>query len=338
MIGGSLRKIWSSLTIGGMLFFLFSTMFAGDVKIARAVDANNLIPDAEFTSWQTLDADGVQQFLNTRGGTRLRTYREGGLSAAQIIANAARANGINPFVILSTIQKEESIVDSNYNFDYRIVWAMGYGVCDSCSLSDPNVVKYRGFTNQITNGAWQLKRNYSYWAVNGSAWNVGRTMIIDGQAVRFATRATSSLYRYTPHLPGNENFVNIYNRYKTFRPTATYSSRISTPARSFTLRPGQTRTIYATIKNTGSATWYRDGANPLHLGNSSPQDRGSVLTAGQNIRWNLRSVSVRPGRTGVFALQVTAPTQAGTYVEKYRPLAEYLTWFGDEMTLTFIVR
>ena len=93
---------------------------------------------------------------------------------------------------------------------------MGYAICDSCSLDDPNVVKYKGFTKQVDNAAWQLKYNYSYYAGNGSDWNVGRTMIIDDTAVRFATRATSSLYRYTPHLHGNENFYNIYNRYKVF--------------------------------------------------------------------------------------------------------------------------
>ena len=94
----------------------------------KAIDYNNLISDGEFIDWRTLDADGVQSFLNTKGGTRLRNFREGGRTAAQIIAGAARAYGINPFVILSTIQKEESLVESNTNFDYRIRWVMGYGI------------------------------------------------------------------------------------------------------------------------------------------------------------------------------------------------------------------
>lgn len=193
------------------------------MDLSRAQAAYNpsyLISDAEFINAEALDAGGIQSFLNARGGTRLRTFSEGGRSAAQIIADAARANGMNPIVILATIQKEESLVDSNTNFDYRVNWAMGYAVCDSCSLDDPDVVKYKGFTKQIDNATWQLKYNYSQCAVglcwNSRDWNVGRTMMIDGTAVRFANRATSSLYRYTPHLHGNENFSNIYGQYSVY--------------------------------------------------------------------------------------------------------------------------
>lgn len=210
-------KTHNFLVIGLIAFLSFFGMLLTSYSSAKAAyNPSNIISDGEFTNWQALDANGVQLFLNAHGGTRLRTFQEGGKSAAQIIADAARANGINPVVILSTIQKEESLVDSNYNFDYRVNWAMGYGVCDSCSLDDPDVVKYRGFTNQINNATWQLKHNYSYWAANGSCWNAGRTMVIDGTNVTFANRATSALYRYTPHLHGNENFYSIYNRYNSF--------------------------------------------------------------------------------------------------------------------------
>lgn len=341
---------------------------------AYAFDAGNLIADAEFINWRTLDATGVQQFLNSKGGTRLRTFSEGGRSAAQIIADAARSNGINPFVILATIQKEESLVDSNTNFDFRINWAMGYSICDSCSLDDSRVQANKGFTKQIDNGTWQLKRNYSYHAANGSAWNVGKTMIIDGQAVRFANRATSSLYRYTPHLHGNENFYNIYNRYKSFsgskwdtgkiaktkavdkttlvaeklrnalkttKPKGTQPSDITNYAAQYVnqvggsnLRSGQKLTIYVYLRNTGATTWVKSGANPVYLGNSSSRDRNSIFTGG-NIRWQMLNASVAPDRIGVFSIQITAPQQPGTYVEKFQPVVEGITWFGEEISFTF---
>ncbi len=210
-------KTSSFFAVGLSILLSLPVVLLTDLPRAKAAyDPGNLISDAEFTNSQALDAGGVQSFLNARGGTRLRTFSERGRTAAQIIADAARNNGINPIVILATIQKEESLVDSNINFDYRVNWAMGYGVCDSCSLDDPDVIKYRGFTNQIDNGTWQLKRNYSYWAANGSDYNVGSTMIIDDLAVRFSNRATSALYRYTPHLHGNENFYNIYNQYRVY--------------------------------------------------------------------------------------------------------------------------
>lgn len=376
-----MRKTLYNLVVGLLILALFPIYLMSSVLKAKAFDASNLISDAEFINWTTLDAGGVQAFLNTRGGTRLRTFSEGGRSAAQIIADAARSNGISPYVILATIQKEESIVDSNYNFDYRVVWAMGYGVCDSCSLDDPNVAKYRGFTNQIDNGTWQLKRNYSYWAVNGSDWHVGKTMIIDGTAIRFANRATSSLYRYTPHLHGNQNFYNIYNNYKNFKYSgkfdkssykadlikaklgkiakvgktqkdvvdktklisskttssspAAYDAQLVTKVEPSVLQPGQSYTIYAYFRNTGSTIWSNSGPNPVYLGNSSPRDRSSLLTGG-NIRWRMLTSSVAPGRVGIFSISVTAP-QIGSYTERFQPLSEGVTWFGDEVTFTFNV-
>ena len=331
-----LGRIFLVLVVGSMVFNL------GNIPKARAsFDANNLISDGEFIDWQALDASGIQHFLNSRGGERLRSFSEGGRSAAQIIADAALANRINPIVILATIQKEEGIIDSDYHFDLRVVWAMGYGVCDTCSLDDPNVSKYRGFTKQIDNGTWQLKRNYTYWAANGSAWNVGQTMIIDGTAIRFANRATSALYRYTPHLPGNGNFYDIYSNYKTYRAPATYSasymSQYSGANRTIRLRPGQKRSIWVRYRNTGTATWSRDGATPARIGNSSPQDRSSQI-AGDNTRWPMVQSRVRTKQGATFRITITAPNQEGTYTEKFRPLVEGITWMGEEVTFTFEVR
>jgi len=315
------------LTLTSAAFMYFS-----ETKTASAHDPQNLISDGEFLAWQTWDADGIQSFLNTKGGTRLRAFREGGLSAAQIIANAARIYGINPVVILSTIQKEESLVESNTNFDYRVRWAMGYGICDGCDSNDPALQKYAGFTNQVYSGTWQLKINYAVWAANGSCWNVGKTMMIDGQAIRFANRATSALYRYTPHLSGNESFNRIYNSYKTYVPPASYGARFITKVGPTYLRPGQRATYYAYFQNTGSAAWLKTGANPTHLGNTDPRDRESKLFGG-NVRWNLLQPVIYRNMVGVFSITITAPQETGTYVEKLQPVMEQVTWIpGAEVT------
>ena len=320
-----------------ILTTIVGTEFFGPGR-AQAYDANNLIPDGEFIDSVTLDADGVQSFLNTKGGTRLRTFKEGGRTAAQIIAGAAKAYGINPFVILATIQKEESIIESNTNFDYRVRWAMGYGVCDGCDSNDPALQKYAGFTKQIYSGTWQLKRNYSYWASFGD-WKVGNTMVIDGRIIRFANRATSSLYRYTPHLHGNENFVAAYNRYKSYRPPATYDAKliVQVPRANYTARPGQTIMMLALYRNTGTATWRKSGANPTHLGNWGPMDRGSAFTGGSNTRWEMLQSVVRRNGVGTFKIYFTAPQETGVYVEKFRPVMEGVTWLGDEVSYTINV-
>lgn len=336
---GILLKKPRNLIVWGLIVLLMTgTLFIAPIK-AKAVNYNNLISDGEFTDWQTLDADGVQAFLNTKGGTRLRTFSEGGRTAAQIIATAARANGINPFVVLATIQKEEGIVEGNPNFDYRVRWAMGYGVCDGCDSNDPALQRYAGFTKQVNNGTWQLKRNYSYWATASSAYRVGNTVVIDGRSVHIDNRATSSLYRYTPHLHGNENFVNIYNRYKSYRPPATYDAKliVQVPRANYRARPGQRIMMLAVFRNTGTAIWRKTGANPMYLGNSSPQDRGSAFTNGANLRWEmLQSAAARNG-VGSFRIYFTAPTQEGVYVERFRPVMEHVTWLGPEITYTITV-
>ncbi len=319
-----------AMTAGG-------TALIGPSK-ALAHNPNNLISDAEFTDWRTLDADGVQSFLNTKAGTRLRTFREGGRTAAQIIATTARVYGVNPFVILATIQKEESLIESNTNFDYRIRWAMGYGICDGCDSNDPALQRYAGFTKQINSGTWQLKYNYGL-AGGSSAYHIGNTMTIDGQAIHFDTRATAGLYRYTPHLHGNESFANAYNRYKSYRPPLTYNAQLlrQVPAVHVTVRPGQRILMLAVYRNTGTAIWRNAGATPMYLGNSSPQDRNSVFTGGQKFRWPMIQGAVGRNGLGTFRIYFTAPTQTGVYTEKFRPVMENVSWMGNEVTYIFNV-
>ncbi|MBM2820613.1 MAG: hypothetical protein HW405_373 [Candidatus Berkelbacteria bacterium] len=321
---------------------LFLAIFAGTSLInpqtAAAYNPSNIISDGEFNDWQTMDAAGIQWFLDAHGASRIRTFKEGGKTAAQIIYNAAVANRVNPYVILATIQKEESIIESNNNFDYRAKWAMGYGVCDRCDSDDPALQKYAGFTKQVTDGTWQLKRNYSYWASTGD-WKVGHSMVIDGTTVTFANRATSALYRYTPHLHGNENFAGIYNRYKTYRPPATYDAKLlsQVPRATYAARPGQRIKMLVVMRNTGTAVWTKNGANAMHIGNYGPQDRSSAFTNNQNLRWEMIQASARRNGAGTFTIWFTAPQEPGTYVEKFRPVMEGVNWFGPEITYTIKV-
>lgn len=333
-----LTKLRYLLIVSLMALTAGGTVFVSPTK-ALAVNYNNLISDVEFTDWRTLDADGVQSFLNTKAGTRLRTFREGGKTAAQIIAGAARAYAVNPFVILATIQKEESLIESNTNFDYRVRWAMGYGVCDGCDSNDPALQKYAGFTKQVYDGTWQLKYNYSLAGGHTTSYHLGNTMTIDGRSVHFDTRATAGLYRYTPHLHGNEMFSNYYSRYKSYRPPLTYDAKLlrQSPAARVNVRPGQRILMLAVYRNTGTAIWYKTGSHPVYLGNSSPQNRPSVFTNGQNLRWQM--IQGAAGRNGVatFKIYFTAPTQTGVYTEKFRPVMEGTSWMGNEVTYTFNV-
>lgn len=88
------------------------------------------------------------------------------------------------------------------------------------------------------------------------------------------------------------------------------------------LSPGQQVTVWVDFLNTGTATWYRSGANPIAVVLSSPTNRTSAFwhpfwsTARQPAR--LLEREVKPGSTGRFRFALRAPTTTGTYREKFQ--------------------
>ncbi|OGD56035.1 hypothetical protein A2V71_03955 [Candidatus Berkelbacteria bacterium RBG_13_40_8] len=348
MILAKLKKFFTRSLLALIIFaIILSTFFTGALftspqKASAGYSPNGLCSDAGFTNVNALTAQGIQILLSAKGSF-LRSFSENGRSAAQIIYDAARANGINPIAILATLQKETGIVYGAYAGSpnqWRLDRAMGYACFPGVS-GDNNGNGCRdsdeGFTNQVNNGTWQLRYNYDVWAINGSDWNVGRTMVIDGTNVTFGSRCTSALYRYTPHLGGNYNFnyyFNIWGGEGLFEGRIVAQGPRSGPGSyGSEILPNQTFTLWVSYLNTGNTTWSRNWTNatpnPVHLGMSSPNDRGSAFTGGANVRAYLAR-DVLPGQIGTFYLRMTAPSQPGFYVEKFRPVAEYIKWFGDE--------
>jgi len=331
-----INKIISRVLIVCVVFStLGSVLFLTEPKAQAGYNPSGLCSDNAFINISTLDAGGIQNFLGAKGSF-LANFSQGGRSAAQIIFDASRANGINPIAILATIQKEEGIIYGEEAGAYnqtRLDWAMGYGYTDAQIYE-----QYKGFTTQIDYGTWQLKQNFDNWATNGSEWNVGKTMIIDGQAVTFLTKCTSALYRYTPHLQGNYVFAYYFNLWggEGFYDAqyATQGPRSGPGAYGVDILPNQTFTIWVNYRNTSNTTWYGnwtgDTPNPVHLGTANPQDRTSAFLGGRNVRGYLISEFVSPGQIGTFYLTLTAPAQQGTYVEAFRPVAEHIKWFGPE--------
>lgn len=336
-----MKKVLIRLVLSVILISFFtSTLFVdnNNSSKAQAYDRNNLCSDRAFINTGTLSNAGIQSLLVSKGSF-LKDYSQNGRKASQIIGDAARAEGINPIAILATLQKEEGIIYGIHAASYnqvRMDWAMGYGYTDSVIYQ-----KYKGFTTQVEYGTWQLRRNYDYWATNGSEWNVGKTMSIDGTAVTFRTRCTSSLYRYTPHLGGNSNFSTYWNLWGG---EGTYSAALTAQgpysgAGSYSGKtlPNQPFTIWANYKNTGNMTWTNAGVTPAHLGTASPNDRGSVFMNGQNRRGTLVQASVAPGQIGTFRLSLVAPSAPGVYYEAFQPVIEYVAWIGAPSVWRFTV-
>lgn len=140
----------------------------------------------------------------------LACYNANGMRASHIIYKVSQWYGINPMVVLATLQKEQSLVTTSGLNQYGLDWAMGYAVPDSGNRDYSKM----GFATQVDWASWQLKWNMDMANTNHAKvtpYFTGNTINIDGSNVYLANGATASLYRYTPHFHGNQNFRTLMN-------------------------------------------------------------------------------------------------------------------------------
>jgi len=194
--------------------------------------AGNIISDAVMRDSSTMSAAAVQTFLDARGsGCKpasgsicVKDYREStpsrsadalctraytgasNESAATIIAKVATACGINPQVLIVTLQKEQGLITATAGKTPRTyARALGFGCPDNVGgWCDP---QYAGFANQVYSAAKQLRRYESN--PNGYSYRAGRTNTVlwhpnascGTTQVYIENQATASLYNYTPYAP-----------------------------------------------------------------------------------------------------------------------------------------
>ncbi len=213
---------------------------------AKAADASRfdpglIISDSVFYDFGTMTVADIQRFLEskvpvcraTTGPACLRDYisdqlekpgEEGkcapmpaqpNIRASQMIYNIARACGINPKVLLVTLQKEQGLIQASRPTAYMYRAAMGYG----CPDSDPGICGkvWTGLFNQLYKGAGQLQW---YGDPRGSFTylKVGRTANIryhpnescGTKPVLIKSIATTALYYYTPYTPNDAALKNLY--------------------------------------------------------------------------------------------------------------------------------
>lgn len=168
-------------------------------------DPDTVMSDATFGAANSMSAEDIQAFLERQGGT-LGAYRAPDhtgkvKSAAEIISEAAAGAGVNPKVILTTLQKEQSLLSKRSPAQRDYDWAMGCGKTDSTTYT-----KYQGFGRQVWFGAQTLRKN-------ANRFTPGVTLSIDGSVVRPTNAATFTQYRYTPHFPGVMSFWMLYWTY-----------------------------------------------------------------------------------------------------------------------------
>ena len=143
-------------------------------------------------------------------------YFSGGISAAQIIYNAAQEYGINPQVLLVLLKKESSgpLTNDKWPLKNQYKFAMGYACPDSGPGNTAACQESKaGFYNQMKLAAWQLKyykdnrNNYRYKiGLNDIQYSPNPSCGI--KRVNIENIATLSLYIYTPYTPNYEALAN----------------------------------------------------------------------------------------------------------------------------------
>ncbi|TDT66062.1 hypothetical protein [Frigoribacterium sp. PhB116] len=206
-------------------------------------DPGYVISDAVFFNGGAMSEAQVQSFLTAQVGgctngacldvlrvdtqTRAadamcgRYAGAGQESVARIIAKVGAACGINPQVILVTLQKEQSLVNGSTAKGpsaARLERAMGYACPDNVGgVCDPT---YAGVYNQIYRAAWQFKRyanpagtsnfftRYAPGANRGIQYNPNAAC--GSKTVYVHNQATANLYYYTPYTPNAAALGNLY--------------------------------------------------------------------------------------------------------------------------------
>lgn len=229
---------------------------AGVVRTADLSKFNpgSIISDAVFFDSSTMSEAQIDKFLRSKvsscraGYTCLKDFRQntttraadtycrGGYqggnneSAARIIYKVSQGCGINPQVLLATLEKEQSLVSHTWPSEYRYRAAMGQGCPDTAACD----TRYYGFQNQVYGAARQFQiyaeGKHFTWYAPGKTWNILYNPNRDcgSSPVRIQNTATAALYYYTPYQPnaaalragygtgdgcssyGNRNFYNFF--------------------------------------------------------------------------------------------------------------------------------
>lgn len=135
--------------------------------------------------------------------------------ASTIIYKVAQACGINPKVLLVTLQKEQGLVTHTWPSSYRYDKAMGF----ACPDTAPCDTQYFGFQNQV----WRAARQFQRYKAHPSNYNYRAGMIntiyyyppnqrpqCGASSVYIKNVATASLYNYTPYQPNQAALSNLY--------------------------------------------------------------------------------------------------------------------------------
>lgn len=234
------------LTYGLLLAVSFVTACAPDVpvpdeeeeEIAESsddelaepgFDRNRLLSDEAFVDTTAMTEAEIQAFLDeTPYGNRsaLAGYTSGGMSAARAISNAAQTYRLNPLLVLTRAQMEQSLIGKSSASKTALDFAFGCGCPDNAACSEA----WRGFHKQVDCMAKHMRSYLDDLDTGGvtiAGWGVGKAKkTLDPSWVTPKNKATAALYTYTPWV-GSSGFGNL-GHFQIWKKFASYVGYLPT--------------------------------------------------------------------------------------------------------------
>jgi hypothetical protein len=298
-----------------------SVMVVVPQKAEAVYDGGSIIANKQFLDSDSMSKAQIQSFLESKnsgiatreyelscygsGSQERQWYEAAGATcdmdvpASEIIYYAAQIYGISPRVILSTLQKEQSLITTQNPTSWQISQAMGYACPTSGSCSSES-----NFSYQIDSGTWVLRYHYERangnmnWWNSSTSWTCGteknfyKPNLYPGQNVRFYDQndvkyrthfienaATSSLYCYTPHAYNNPD--GLYGR-NTYGTTGLYYSGSYNFVYWFEAWFGSTQSS-TDFKVMKTPRWLELSEDINKIDPFSGDELGSVIAAGTQI-------------------------------------------------------
>lgn len=265
-----MKKQISFLIITGLIFSFLANAGITYAAIPQVsgFNPNKLIEDKLFSDEDTMSVQDIQKFLEDKNSILANTSNAflsllkepvsnkalkellgdpnasstTPRTAAQLIYDASQSNGINPQVILVTLNKEQSLITGRQGatgdtLQRALDFSLGFG----CPDSQPCGAIYKGFYFQLFGGVDSENNRYLGAAAslmksfstpggrgpfyNGTTSKVGDAITLPNtmgsyegvqanQSIVLSNAATAALYRYTPHVyNGNYNFWRFYKEW-----------------------------------------------------------------------------------------------------------------------------
>lgn len=184
-------------------------------------DSAWLMSDLFFLNTSALSVSDLQHFLEESpygGRSWLADFKVDQVAASELIVKVAHERGVNPLLLLTRMQVEQSLVSRSEPPARRLQdAALGCG----CHDGERCAPRFKGFEAQLFCAAATLRDLFDDSRRGEGLWVAGRSRTtLDPIKIRPANHATAAMYAYTPWVltgrGGNWLAWNIMRKFTRF--------------------------------------------------------------------------------------------------------------------------